>query len=92
MSIKGNADTNVLRGKVTGTEVICLDAYYIAVKNGFEGTEKEWLASLKGEQGEKGKDGVNGVDGKDYVLTEANKEEIADIVQKMFVDVSEVGR
>ena len=28
-----------------------LSAYEIAVKNGFEGTEEEWLASLKGEDG-----------------------------------------
>jgi hypothetical protein len=26
-------------------------AYDIAVDNGFEGTEQEWLASLKGPQG-----------------------------------------
>lgn len=31
-----------------------LSAYEIAVKNGFEGTEKEWLASLKGEPGADG--------------------------------------
>lgn len=42
-------------------------AYEIAVKNGFEGTEIEWLNSLRGR------------DGKDYVLTEADKEEIAEI-------------
>lgn len=29
-------------------------AYQIAVDNGFEGTEEEWLASLKGEQGNPG--------------------------------------
>ena len=41
-------------------------AYDIAVKNGFEGTEKEWLESLKGEDG---KDGTDGTDGKDgYTL------------------------
>nr|DAH19283.1 MAG TPA: hypothetical protein [Bacteriophage sp.] len=34
-------------------------AYAIAVKNGFEGTEKEWLASLKGDTGAKGADGVS---------------------------------
>lgn len=34
-------------------------AYQIAVDNGFEGTEKEWLASLVGAQGEKGNDGVS---------------------------------
>ena len=31
-----------------------LSAYEIAVKNGFEGSEKEWLASLKGEPGAAG--------------------------------------
>ena len=32
-------------------------AYEIAVENGFEGTEEEWLASLKGQDGEDGADG-----------------------------------
>lgn len=43
-------------------------AYEVAVQNGFEGTEEDWLASLEGEQGvagRDGKDGVDGVDGKD---------------------------
>lgn len=40
-------------------------AYEIAVENGFVGTESEWLASLKGAPGH------------DYVLTEADKTEIA---------------
>lgn len=31
-------------------------AYDIAVKNGFIGTEKEWLQSLRGDDGENGKD------------------------------------
>ena len=35
-------------------------AYEIAVENGFEGTEEEWLASLKGQDGEDGKDGAAG--------------------------------
>ena len=30
-----------------------ISAYGIAVKHGYEGTEEEWLASLKGEQGER---------------------------------------
>lgn len=38
-------------------------AYEIAVKNGFEGSEQEWLESLKG---------------KDYVLTDPDKQEIAE--------------
>ncbi len=33
-----------------------VNAYDIAVKNGFEGTEQEWLASLKGSSGEDGAD------------------------------------
>ena len=38
-------------------------AYEIAVENGFEGTEEEWLASLKGQDGEDGKDGADGEKG-----------------------------
>ncbi len=38
-------------------------AYQIAVKNGFVGTEAQWLESLKGEKGEKGEAGENGADG-----------------------------
>ena len=35
-------------------------AYDIAVENGFEGTEEEWLASLHGEKGDKGDKGDKG--------------------------------
>ena len=41
-------------------------AYEIAVKNGFNGTEQEWLNSLKGVdgvQGPKGEQGIQGVQG-----------------------------
>ena len=38
-------------------------AYDIAVDNGFEGTEQEWLASLKGEDGQQGQEGPAGQDG-----------------------------
>jgi hypothetical protein len=37
-----------------------LSAYEIAVLNGFEGTETEWLASLKGGDGTDGQDGADG--------------------------------
>ena len=43
-------------------------AYEIAVRNGFEGSESEWLESLVGKNGtdgRDGKDGENGTDGKD---------------------------
>lgn len=38
-------------------------AYEIAQVHGFEGTEDEWLASLKGEQGEPGEQGIQGLPG-----------------------------
>ncbi|MBR7082522.1 MAG: BppU family phage baseplate upper protein, partial [Clostridia bacterium] len=40
-------------------------AYEIAVENGFEGTEIEWLASLVGAAGQNGTNGQNGEDGQD---------------------------
>lgn len=39
-------------------------AYEIAKENGFNGTETEWLASLKGEPGAAGADGKDGENGK----------------------------
>lgn len=38
-------------------------AYDIAVENGFEGTEEEWLESLKGEPGPQGEPGEKGEQG-----------------------------
>ena len=38
-----------------------LSAYDVALENGFDGTEVEWLESLKGEQGDKGIDGNDGI-------------------------------
>lgn len=38
-------------------------AYEVAVDNGFEGTETQWLASLKGEKGDKGDTGATGPQG-----------------------------
>lgn len=67
------AGGNELRGKLTGAQTlkgkngavttIYTDAYKIAVLNGFEGTEEEWLASLKGEKGDKGDTGATGAQG-----------------------------
>lgn len=51
-------------------------AYDIAVENGFEGTEAEWLESLQGEDGEDGEDGYTPVKGVDY-FTDSD---IADIL------------
>lgn len=49
-------------------------AYDIAVKNGFEGTEQEWLQSLQGKDGVNGKDGKDGADGKDGVNGQNGKD------------------
>lgn len=40
-------------------------AYEIAVDNGFDGTEAEWLASLKGADGQDGAPGADGQNGED---------------------------
>lgn len=37
------------QGRINRLSVLCIDAYGVAVKNGFEGTVEEWLASLKGD-------------------------------------------
>ncbi|MBR2024112.1 MAG: serine protease [Clostridia bacterium] len=44
-------------GLFTACNDKAVTAYEIAVKYGFEGTEEEWLATLKGETGATGKDG-----------------------------------
>ena len=49
MSLIGNATAKKLRGKINGLDVIYIDTYEIAVKNGFEGTIDEWLASLNND-------------------------------------------
>lgn len=68
-------------------------AYEVALANGFEGTEQEWLASLKGEPGapgDDGKDGKDGAPGADYVLTDNDKEEIAALALTLLPDAEEV--
>ena len=64
-----------LKGKITLLDTLQgKSAYEVAVLNGFEGTEEEWLHSLKGD---------------DYVLTETDKQEIADMVDIGDVDLSD---
>lgn len=36
-------------GSINRLGILCIDAYGVAVKNGFEGTVEEWLESLKGK-------------------------------------------
>ena len=70
-ALKGNIPQRTsFQGAVTNPEKIYgKSAYEVAVLNGFEGTEAEWLASLKGEKGDKPQKGV------DY-YTEADTEEL----------------
>src|SRR5690625_1551047 len=64
-------------------------AYEIAVEYGFEGSEEEWLASLKGEKGDKGdkgdrgEQGLPGKDGKDGFPTESQWNDLAARVEAL---------
>ena len=53
-------------------------AYELALENGFEGSEEEWIASLHGRDGV---DGYTPVRGTDY-WTEADKAEIQSYVNE----------
>lgn len=62
-------------------------AYDIAVKNGFEGTEKEWLASLKGPKGDPGEKGEPGEQGPQGPQGESGVSSWNDIPDKPFGSV-----
>ena len=52
MSVEGNASSlKQLKGSIHTFNTYHTDAYAIAVKNGYEGTEAEWLQSLHGSAG-----------------------------------------
>lgn len=53
-------------------------AYEVALANGFDGTETEWLESLQGDKGDKGDA---------YFITDLDKQEIADMVSAIVSDV-----
>lgn len=54
MGLKGREDSRCgLKGKINGfDEIRGYSAYEVALINGFDGTEEEWLASLKGPPGQ----------------------------------------
>ena len=68
MSLSGTVSSDkTIVGKIGVTNTIHgKSAYEIALMHGYEGTEEEWVASLKGEKGDP------------YIITEADKVEIAD--------------
>lgn len=81
MSVTGSAAAKkILRGKLSSCEMIYIDAYELAVINGFEGTIEEWLASMKGDPG---KDGQTPQKGIDY-FTDADKAEFMGKVWSTF--------
>lgn len=52
MSLTGNLLPGLtITGRINELTILLISAYGVAVKNGFEGTEAEWLASLKGDPG-----------------------------------------
>lgn len=79
MSLKGSAESGgTLRGKLNHLhELRGYSAYEVAVINGFNGTEEEWLASLKGE---KGQPGVSGRGGAWYGTTSTKAETAEKVV------------
>lgn len=58
-----------------------LSAYEIAVNNGFEGTEAEWLESLEGDKGDTPEKGV------DYYTEEEKTELIEEITEAVTGDI-----
>ena len=54
------AENKNIKGSINSLDAYHTDAYMIAVKNGFKGTEAEWLESLKGSDGTDGAKGDKG--------------------------------
>jgi hypothetical protein len=63
MSLTGNVTAEkLLRGKISGADVIYVDTYQLAVQNGYRGTFEEWLTTLCPYVGENGNWWVGGND------------------------------
>ena len=58
--LKGDAEWKFISDLSGAQGIQGLSAYQVAVQHGFEGTEAEWLISLKGEKGETGPKGDKG--------------------------------
>lgn len=61
--LKGNTEWKFISDLSGAQGIQGLSAYQVAVQHGFEGTEDEWLISLKGEKGETGPKGDKGATG-----------------------------
>lgn len=61
--LKGDTEWKFISDLSGAQGIQGLSAYQVAVQHGFEGTEAEWLISLKGEKGETGPKGEQGIQG-----------------------------
>ena len=61
--LKGDTEWKFISDLSGAQGIQGLSAYQVAVQHGFEGTEDEWLISLKGEKGETGPKGEQGEQG-----------------------------
>lgn len=61
--LKGDTEWKFISDLSGAQGIQGLSAYQVAVQHGFEGTEAEWLISLKGEKGETGPKGDKGEQG-----------------------------
>lgn len=65
------------------------DGTKLTVKNGSKGSQGEkgeqGIQGIQGDKGDKGDTGETGANGKDYVLTEADKEEIARMIDEVLI-------
>lgn len=61
--LKGDTEWKFISDLSGAQGIQGLSAYQVAVQHGFEGTEAEWLISLKGEKGETGPKGDKGETG-----------------------------
>ncbi len=68
-----------LQGTITAFNTYHTDAYMIAVKNGFEGTEAEWLESLTSRVEEKASEAIVEAEQTIIRLSEASAEAVANV-------------
>lgn len=74
--LKGDTEWKFISDLSGAQGIQGLSAYQVAVQHGFEGTEDEWLISLKGEKGETGQKGEKGDPGSDASVTKQNVETV----------------
>lgn len=74
--LKGNTEWKFISDLSGAQGIQGLSAYQVAVQHGFEGTEAEWLISLKGEKGETGPKGDKGDPSSDASVTKQNVEAV----------------